>query len=335
MKMTEKRRLCLFIVIVLSVPAVLNQVIPAKAHFNSKPIKRLRAKQPDLVLIGDSMLPSRIDADLLEKKLGCRVALVWNGGAASAWWYLGLKNYALAAGIHPKVVGIFFRDRLLTSASLRTTGIFRGAIESVMQKDEPIVRQVLGDDTARGTGLERWATLLYPLNGRRHVQHEKLHWIALRSVTMNGGHAARHLERRVNDAFDVNRLRGGVSESSELAGTEATPFDSDPAKSFLPHMVDLAARAHVRLVFVRVKRYPGGNGKVAQSESLTRYITELRTWLVQHGCVLIDDTNNPAFAPDLYLKVNDDHIGPWARSRSTEIYAEHFHSVLPPCFSNR
>jgi len=326
--MTEKSRLWLFIALVILVPALLNRLVPAKTRFNPKPIERLRAKQPDLVLIGDSMLPSRIDADWLEKKLDCRVALVWNGGATSAWWYLALKNYVLTTEIHPKAVCIFFRDRLLTSASLRTTGIFRRPIESVMHNDEPVVRLVLGDDTMRGTGLERWTTLLYPLNGRRHVQHEKLSWIAFRTVTMNGGHAARHLERRVNDAFDVNRLRGGVTESTELVGTEATPFDPDPARSFLPHIVDLAARAHVRLAFVRVKRHPGPNGKVAQSESLTQYVNELRTWLTRHRCTLIDDTDNFAFTPDMFLKENDDHIGPWAKLRSTEIYAEHFRPLL-------
>lgn len=330
MKMTEKNRLCLFVALVLLIPALLNQLWPAKAHFNPKPIARLRAKQPDMVLIGDSMLPSRIDADLLEKKIGQRVALIWNGGATSAWWYLALKNYVLAPGIHPKVVGIFFRDRLLTAPSLRTTGIFRSPIERVKHHEDPILRLVLGADSTSGTGLERWTTMLYPLNGRRHVLHEWLRWIALRAVTMNGVHAARHLERRVNDEFDVNRLRGGVTEATELAGVEPAPFDADPKRSFLPHMVDLGARAHLRLVFIRVKRHPSPTGEVAQSDSLLQYIRELRAWLESHGCTLIDDTEDPEFTFDMFSKEGDDHIAPSAKGLSTEIYAEHFRSLFRP-----
>src|SRR6185295_14643237 len=124
MKMTEKSRLWLFMALVIILPALLNRVLPGKGHFNSKPIEQLKSKQPDLVLIGDSMLDSRVDADLLGQKLGGPVALIWNGGAASAWWYLVLKNYVLAADVHPKVVCFFFRDRLLTDAAFRTTGTY-------------------------------------------------------------------------------------------------------------------------------------------------------------------------------------------------------------------
>jgi hypothetical protein len=329
MKISEKGRLWLFIALVIFVPAFLNCALPRKRHFNAKPIERLRARQPELILIGDSMLDSRIDPNLLEKKLDRPVAMLWNGGAASAWWYLVLKNYVVAAGIHPKTVCIFFRDRLLTSPMFRTTGTYRRPLENVMHDDEPVVHLILGDRTATGAGLERWATLLYPLNGRRHVQHEKLSWLALRGVSMNG-RAAHRLERRVNDAFDVNKLRGGVTESTEIAGTEAVPFDPDPARSFLTHIVDLAASARIRLCFVRTKRHPGPSGNVTQNDSLVQYIKQLRAWLENRGCMLIDDTENPAFTSNMFLGEQDDHIGPWAKSRSTEIYEEQFRSLLAP-----
>jgi hypothetical protein len=329
MKISEKGRLWLFVGLVLIVPALFNRLVPAKSRFDVKPIARLRAKQPDLVLIGDSMLPSRINSDLLEKELGCSVAMLWKGGAASAWWYLAFKNYVVAARVHPKAVCIFFRDRLLTSGTLRTTGIFRQPLESAMHDHEPAVRLVLGEDAVPGTGLEKWTTLLYPWNGRRYVQHEKLSWLALRTVTETG-HGARHLERRVNDVFDVNQLRRGVTESTELPGTEATPFDANPAQNFLPHLVEVAARARIRLIFVRTKRHPEPDGYVAQSDSLVRYMAELRNWLENHHCTLIDDTENDAFTPDMFLKEKDDHLGAWAKSRSTKIYADEFRSLFAP-----
>ena len=67
------------------------------------------------------------------------VELLWNGGAASAAWYLLLKNYVVASGIHPRLVCIFFRERMLTDATFRTT---------------PTYRRFLGVDPAReGAGL--------------------------------------------------------------------------------------------------------------------------------------------------------------------------------------
>jgi len=328
MKMTEKSRLWLFMALVIIVPALLNRVLPGKGHFNSKPIEQLKSKQPDLVLIGDSMLDSRVDADLLGQKLGGPVALIWNGGAASAWWYLVLKNYVLAADVHPKAVCFFFRDRLLTDASFRTTGTYRRYLDAVMHADEPVVRKVLDD--RRAQGLERWASRLYPLNARRHIHHEKISRLVFRCVAINPQEAKR-LERRVNKTFDLAKLRGDVTESTEIIGKGwASPFDPDPKKSFLPHIINLAARSHLRLCFVRTKRHPDAAGHVAQSDSLIQYVTELRAWLEKHGAMLIDETDNPAFTPDMYLKEKDDHIGNWAKPHSTEIYAEELRPLVTP-----
>ena len=81
---------------------------------------------------------------------------------------------------------------------------------------------------------------------------------------------------------------------------------------------------------MRVKRHPDPDGQTPQTDALRLYIRELRTWLESRGCVLIDDTDDPSFTPDMYLKAKDDHIGPWAKKRSTEIYAEKLRPLLAP-----
>lgn len=330
--MTEGTRLWLFVALVLGLPALLNQAVPAKRPFNAKPIAQLRAKQPDLILIGDSMLDSRIDVPLLEKQLGegRRVEALWNGGAASAGWYLMLKNYVIASEVRPRLVCIFFRDRLLTDPSFRTEGIFRGFLESTMRDDEPIARFVLGDDFGTGaSAMERMVTRVYRLNARRRIEQEKINRAMFQVVT-SSRESARALKRQVKETFDVVRLRGEVlAESTEVGSADAGPFDLSPNHSFLPHIVDDAKRAGLPLCFVRVKRHPGVDSRVWQSAALRNYIVELGAWLRTQGCVFIDETDDPAFSPDMYLKGDDDHIGPWAKARSTEIYARKLRGLLP------
>ena len=332
-KAKEAKRLWLFVLIVLGLPAIVSQFVPTKRHFDAEPIASLKAEKPDLVLIGDSMLDSRIDAGLLADRLGDdhRVEILWNGGAASACWYLMLKNYVVASEIHPTRCCIFFRDRLLTDPSFRTGGIFRSYFESLMHDDEPAIRTVLGKKISPDEkGLERLTTWLYPLNARRHVYQEAIGHMMF-GVAAPRRHDAKKLERLVNKTFDVAKMRGEVmAEASDVSETVVKPFDPSPRKSFLPYMVETAAQAKVPLCFARVKRHPDLNGQRPESEELRLYIRDLRAWLESHGCVLIDDTDDPSFTPDMYLKAKDDHIGPWAKERSTEIYAEKLRPLLAP-----
>jgi hypothetical protein len=324
MKPGEVKRLCILVIIVLGGPALLRHALPAKANFDPKPIAQLRAAQPDLVLIGDSMLGSRIDIPLLEEKFGgkLRAESIWNGGAASACWYLVLKNYVVASGVRPRLVCIFFRDRLLTTPHFRTGGIFRSNLESVMHEEEPIVQRVLGESApGRMNVLEQWVTRVYPVNARRENMLEQINH-KMFDVVAPSRSSAKALKRQVNKTFDVARMRGEVAtESIDVSAQETTTFNPDPNRSFLPHMVEEAARAEIQLCFVRVKRHPDAGDNMPQDDSLRRYIAELGSWLRTRGCALIDDTDDPAFTADMYLEAKDDHIGTWAKARATEIYA--------------
>ncbi|MFP6874101.1 MAG: hypothetical protein VCA55_11395 [Verrucomicrobiales bacterium] len=72
----------------------------------------LRSENPQILLIGNSMLYSRIDIDELERLSGKRVGFLAKGGSASACWYLYLKNIVAPSGVQPEQVIIFFRDRV-------------------------------------------------------------------------------------------------------------------------------------------------------------------------------------------------------------------------------
>jgi hypothetical protein len=327
----ENLRLVVFVAVVLIVPAVASHLAPVKTHFAAKPIAYLRAKQPQVVILSDSMVDNGIDSELLGKLLGGRrVELLWYGGAASASWYLRLKNYIVASHIHPELVCIFFRDRVLTDPRFRTEGSYRSKLEAAMHEDEPVCRLVLGQQLGREENLQRWVDKLYPLNARRHAQHEKIEQTSMRLVS-NAGVTVPELRRWINQTFALTNLGGGAAEEAAgISKERQTEFDPDPRRSFLPHIVAVAAEARIPLCFLRVKRHPGADGVVQQDEQLQRYIANLRNWIESQGCYFIDDTDNPARTQDMYLQPGDDHMGPRARERSTELYADKLRPLLSP-----
>jgi hypothetical protein len=326
----ESWRLLIFVAVVLIVPAVASHLVPMKTHFDAKPITRLRGKKPNIVILSDSMVDNGVDPELLGKLLhDRRVELLWYGGAASASWYFRLKNHIVASDIHPELVCIFFRDRILTDPRFRTEGTYRSKLEAAMHEDEPIYRLVLGQHLV-GDDLHRWVDMLYPLNAHRHVEHERIEQTSMRFVA-NAGVTVPELRRWINETFALTNLGAGAAEeAAALSKEKQTEFDPDPRQSFLPHIVAAAAEARIPLCFVRVKRHPGADGRVQQNEQLRGYIANLRNWIESQGCYFIDDTDNPARTQDMYLQPGDDHMGPLAKERSTELYADELRPLLSP-----
>jgi hypothetical protein len=321
-------RLTIFVAAVVLLPALIAHLLPARRDFDQKPIARLRNKQPDVVLIGDSILGSSVDPRLFAEKTGARhVEMLWNGGAASAAWYLLLKNYVVASEIHPRLVCIFFRDRLLTDATFRTTPTYRRFLESIRRDKEPVFRSVLEGDDER-SALGRAIDWLYPLNDRRHVQQEKISRLAFR-VAASGGHGVGPLRRRVNETFDAAKLRDEIMpESSEVSGEKPEEFSADPKRNFLPHIVETAKQAGISLCFMREKRHPLPDGTVPQTAALERYVRDLRAWLESRDCAFVDLTNDPRLGEAMYLKNEDDHIRPAAKREATEVYAGKLRPLL-------
>src|SRR6202043_1003930 len=229
----ESWRLLIFVAVVVIVPAVASYLAPMKTHFDTKPISYFQAKKPHVVILSDSMVDNGVDPELLGKLLGGRrVELVWYGGAASASWYFRLKNYIVAAGVHPELVCILFRDRVLTDPRFRTEGTYPSKLEAGVHEDEPISRLGLGQHLAGEGDLERWVDRLYPLNARRHAQHERIEQTSMRLVA-NAGVTVPELRHWINETFALTNLSGGAAEEAAAISKEKqTEFDPNPRPSF-------------------------------------------------------------------------------------------------------
>jgi hypothetical protein len=76
--------------------------------FEPAPIADLAGMNPGYVIIGDSMAGTRIDPKRLSELTHQPIAPLLHAGSGSAWWYLVLKNWVIASGVHPRCVFIFF-----------------------------------------------------------------------------------------------------------------------------------------------------------------------------------------------------------------------------------
>ncbi len=326
----ETAKLLIFVACFLAIPALVSWAIPLRVRFDKKPIARLQARTPNIVILSDSIVDNGIDPDLLGQLLnGRRVELLWYGGASSASWYFQFKNYVVASGIKPQLVCIFFRDRMLTDPHFRTEGTYRAKLEAAMHEDEPAYRQVLGTKKSSAS-VSAWLEAIYPLDARRYAFHQYLEETSMRFVA-DAGLTVPKVRRAVNRTFAVANLAGGAAdEAAAVTKERSLPFDPNPTLSFLPHMVETANAARLPLCFVRVKRYPDKDGRVPESADLKDYVSQLRGWIEAHGCRFLDDTNNSARTQDMYLAPGDDHAGPWAKKRSTKLYADELRPLLSP-----
>jgi hypothetical protein len=133
----------------------------------------------------------------------------------------------------------------------------------------------------------------------------------------------------VNEIFDVARLRQEtLPQTPEAAAARSLVFSADPRNNFLPHIVATAQRAGIPLCFVRVRPNPGPDNLFEETPELRAYVAQLRGWIEAQGCIFIDTTANQRFTPEMYLRPDDDHIGPWAKEEATKIYADLLRPVL-------
>lgn len=264
---------------------------------------RWASASADLVLLGNSLLDEGVDENLLAELTGRRTLKLTHGGAASAWWYLVFKNIIATAPQKPRTVVLFFRDINLTNATRHTTGPWRAILEDMANPREPDLDRLvyLGQRSPLIRSLVRHSSL-YQQRERAHAWLDrgiKRRLIApLLRLPPNG--PARAIER----VFADERMDGDLLTLRQIAAANersARAFRFAPRcrESFLPLIIDLAAREKIELICVRMKRRrdldPG-----AESTRLKTYVADLRAFLESRGVPLIDFTPRTEIGPEYY-----------------------------------
>lgn len=333
--LTRWSRVAVIVAVVLGVPALLDQGTAQRQPFDERPLRALEKSRPRVVLIGDSMLETRIVQKQIDQLAGERWEVLAQPGSSSAIWYLMMKNLIAVQSPSPRVVILFFRERQLTRPAQRTTGGYRKTIESYMSNSEPVVEKLLETSNQREqTRLERIAMALYPVQWRQEKWRDRLQNRALDLVA-----SSRDFQKIRDDTKEVFKLRnlrqdtGEDFESEERAKRVLDPsheeFGTAITDSFLPAILKIAREKNIHLIFFRVKGKPPTDGRSpSQPGEFEVYNRELRDYLEKAGAQYVDEIQNA----DVTLKFygSDDHVAPAMMKEYTELFWRDMSPRMPP-----
>lgn len=339
-------QLLLFLSVTLGVPAGLVSIVAppppvernAEVQRNNPAAERSRMveEQPEWLLVGNSMVNSRVNQGILSRVSGMKAVKLTEGGSQSAIWFLFLKRIVLESGVKPRWVTIFFRETDLTWADLRIGGSNEQLIRLLDGFNQPewqqvITSQSLGGRLASGD-LKGFASQvlkdMLDADSWREWGRSSLQYAAF-EVTEFGCGLPHHLRRaEMNERFSLDHLRHDLaSDTAGAAGPAgiATPdatgesaidagiyetgprvFDGSPNASFLPHIIAIAKKTGARVHFHRVKLRSRVEHGGEDSAWMQAYMKDLRQYLEGEGCVLTDESDDPEITSDLYA--DGDHI---------------------------
>lgn len=285
--------------------------------FDAERVPALQAINPTWVVIGDSMAGSRIDPALLTERTGGRTAPLLYAGSSPAWWYLVLKNWVIASGIHPRAVIVFFRDTNLTNVLFRIDATWSLDTAALDREDE------LNAVVARRRGnmfyalRDRFDRLYRAEQTRRWLEPAINEWPA--RVMFPWRRQRDAFMAQLNDRFSLSHLRPMDAADMQATEDREADFDQFVDKSTLPLMLRDARRAGLQLVLVRVQRRPLDNRPPYQSPALQRYVATLARYIEANGGIFFDDTGDPQQTLDWYE--DGDHLSREGRRRYTELFA--------------
>jgi hypothetical protein len=311
-------------------PEKLSRVMPASDGVQDAASGQavLQEKQPAWILVGNSMLKSRVHPELLAATSEQNVHRLSISATKSAMWFLMLKQMVAGSRVKPDCVSIFFKNRDLTWPEQRVHNN-DAMIERLQGRLEPEWHTVLGDYDAHGRQhftemadylaekVQRWM----PSEPWREWARGKVQKTAFRLT--QAGHTAERKTRltELNDRLSLNHQRPSAARSQmldplmeakrarleKLERVEPLAFDPSPAASFLPHMIAVAKEAGLRLHFHRIQVNPSMPATGSDSERLLpRYLSDLQSYLESQGCIYTDETGLEKLHADLY--VDDVHL---------------------------
>ncbi|MBL9116617.1 MAG: hypothetical protein JNJ83_16540 [Verrucomicrobiaceae bacterium] len=288
----------------------------------------LQAAKPEWVLIGNSMLNSRIEPNYLTGISGQRLYKLSVSGTKSPMWYLLLKLVVVESGVKPKCVTIFYRDRDLTWPELR---MHRNEemVDRMKGREQPEWPIVMGAyDRAQAMS---WPGMMKRVSGTmdglfaaekmREWARWKMKKVAFKFTALGPEMTDEDRRDELNDALSMDYQRSDWAstlqgEDAEVEaqgpdpgtrdGEEPIVFDPSPQESFLPYMVDLAKRNGFILHFHKVKRRPDPPTGSEAELTLPAYTEALKAWLKENGCLFTDEGGETSITEEMYH--DGDHI---------------------------
>lgn len=313
----------LIILIIIFFPAIFRpDTDKFKIPFNKKLFNDLKAADPEVLFIGNSMLDSRIDRNYYEKLSGKKTYLLTRAGFASSGWYLLLKNFIAASGIQPEIVYIFFRDTFPTDPLFRATDHYIGDFKT---NEENIYYNTLLKNMSIMEKVQYYTKKFYPIllykNNVGQIINNHFYTIAGTFFDLN--------PKDINDLFEIKNLRPvkDDGENTDIKfNDERFNFKTRLRNSFLPHIIKIAKKNNLKLVFIRIQRRPGNESFSFNQAIQKKYIEDLEENLYMNGFLFHDFTGDKRITLSMYG--SGDHINNKSKKKYTKIFYTTLKNVI-------
>jgi len=293
-------------------------------------VNEITARQPQVVLLGDSMVEENVDTPALSEKLGREVYTISYPGSASALWYLSIKNNIAISPNKPPVLVIMFRDTIPTAATYRTDGKFTRAIDTLAGKDEELLIQLAY--TNYMNPLEKFARQYFPLYEFGFQIRDRVDFFVRYLLP----HPLLHCGKRCVDSAVLNifNFRNMIDPTADdpvaqaesiLYTGRALDFYGQVNRSFLPEIIRLCKENDIQLILVRGKTISFAD--IPKPAGLDEYIRDLGEYLAQSGVLFVDLEADSRLGSEDYI--DRFHIHPEARGIYTQMLADGLKTVWP------
>jgi len=294
--------------------------------------RKLVTVRPKIVFLGNSIMYESVDEREFLRLTATQTIKIWDGGAASAWWYLALKNVILKAYYKPQMVMLFFRDHFLTDPTYRAIGKHKQNIDALAEQNEPVLDRLayLGQMNAVAYFLFRYCPLY---RQRDNIKNQLEKTVKDKVVSSLCGLEQGIPDQAIERLFDEKNLNTELLTIRQLAAESAGSnklynFQQELERSFLPYMIDMAKENNIQLVFVRMKRRrdvkPGG-----QPKALQKYIKNLEDYLTKNRVLFIDFTDDKRIKIEHYGA--GDHL---SRSGGRQLFTKILTEKMLPIIQN-
>lgn len=296
-----------------------------EAGIKDEHMRRITETQPDLVLIGDSVLYEGVDPILLSEQLGKKTYAITVPGSGTASWYLLMKNVIFESPYRPKYITILFRNTMLTVPQYRTTGKYFPLLDDFATKKEPLVTELAFVNQM--SPLERFMQRYIPVySARLEIRTDMDNMLRYKPTSMVLNCDRTCTDNAVGSIFgrevDPIALSQMLEDAAKtLYDPKEMDFEKQLGTSLLPYIIELAKKNDVSLVFVRTKVFgPNPAALNEYSEALDRYLSG------HHGVFLLDFSHDTRITQIHY--VDSLHPNQFGKREFTKMLADEFKNII-------
>ena len=304
---------------------------PAGPRFDSfvsaQAPSRIQAQRPEVLLLGNSILMTGVDAAGLSANLGVPVYSFGINGSASAVWYAALKNNIIALpGQKPRFVVILFRDSTITLPDYRVDGPYlRQLDEYATPRDALIIQRAFVNQM---NPLEKAADSFLPVYAagpdlRRDLETELRHAAPRILLDCDAACSDKAVQTVLDNANlnDLQEIESAENAEAILYSPAALDFAARVDQSFLPPIIELCRENNIQLILVRAKTQKYSEREPAL---LSRYVRDLAAYLAQNDVIFVDFSHDSRLQASMF--VDNVHFNQRGRIAFTQFLAG---AVLP------